>query len=98
MRVAGTCQKRRWYEQLEERWKTMPRTETFTRAAVFNRTSCMRLTWAFSSSVPCKCQTELTEHEVVTTVWLMLWFLYRNKLFWRMQAANFFNPMNASTL
>ena len=68
--------KRRWYGQLEERWKTMPRTETFTPTAIFNRTSRMRLTWAFSSSVPCKCQTELTDQEIVTTVWLMLWFLY----------------------
>ena len=34
----------------------------------------------------------------VLIMWLMLWFLYRNRLFWRVQAANFFNPMNASTL
>ena len=34
----------------------------------------------------------------VLIMWLMLWFLHRNRLFWRVQAANFFNPMNASTL
>ena len=34
----------------------------------------------------------------VLIMWLMLSFLHRNRLFWRVQAANFFNPMNASTL
>jgi predicted acyltransferase len=34
----------------------------------------------------------------VLIMWLMLWFLHRNRLFSRVQAANFVNPMNASTL
>ena len=34
----------------------------------------------------------------VLIMWFMLWFLHRNRLFWRVQAANFFNPMNGSTL
>ena len=34
----------------------------------------------------------------VLIMWLMLWFLHRNRLFWRVQTANFLNPMNASTL
>ncbi len=34
----------------------------------------------------------------VLIMWLMLWFLYRNKLFWRRQAASLINLMYASTL
>lgn len=34
----------------------------------------------------------------VLIMWLLLWFLHRNRLFWPVQAANFVNLMNASTL